>query len=429
MAPALSAGFSAAAMGLGYGSFAPAAGAFGGYLGQKFKDITGYGDYTVRRNSLMSGTVPSVGNPSDVPNGLCISHREYLGDVITSSSAGAFAISSFVMSPSNPQCWEWLAQIACNYEEWIPEGILFYFKSTSGDALNSVNTALGTVIMATNYNPYNAPFASKAEMESYEFCTNGPPSSDLIHMVECDPHEGAISTYFMSFLNQSGQNSNMDKRFNQLGTFYLATVGFQGASVNIGELWVTYQVTLLKPKLYQSLGFADDFIKIYGNMSASTASGLVQNGSAGVVVTSDNTMPYTSTSASNGLYFSNGTNITNIYFPVYPFATKYLLAYYLTGSSGAVPLVTFSGGAGDYPAAYAPQAVQIVQGPASGVTAANLSVSCAIYVPGGFIKSPLNGNSPFISMQFSVTWGGSTPFMVFYLNQSPYILALTGSPS
>jgi hypothetical protein len=43
--------------------------------------------------------------------------------------------------------------------------------------------------------------------------------------------------------------SSADKRFSDLGMFQFATVGMQAASV-IGELWVSYHVELIRPKLH-----------------------------------------------------------------------------------------------------------------------------------------------------------------------------------
>jgi len=44
-----------------------------------------------------------------------------------------------------------------------------------------------------------------------------------------------------------------------LCNFQIATMGFQGTSVNIGELYITYQVSLRKPKLYAALGSYQNF--------------------------------------------------------------------------------------------------------------------------------------------------------------------------
>lgn len=384
LAPALSAGFAAGATGLGFGEFSGAAGAFGGYLGQKFKDITGYGDYNIRKNSLLSGTVPSVGNPTWTKNGLTISHKEYLGDVTTSSVAKTFAISDFILNPNSPQTWEWLSQIACNYEEWVPEGVLFYFKSTSGDALNSVDTSLGTVIMATNYNPYNKAFTTKAEMQGYEYSCSGPPSQDLIHMIECDPTEGSISTYYVSSVNQNAAaSSSMDARFNTMGIFYIATTGFQGTSVNIGELWVTYQVTLLKPKLYQSLGLANDYIYIYNESNYNTVSATV-----GLFYLTNSrihrqTMPFTGNTPSDKLWFEPSANAVTIHWPVFAFETYYTLIFWLQATAAHNPVFTITNSVGT--GLEAPSQVGAThEGPYSAVTEHHM-IRFTTRVPGGFI--------------------------------------------
>lgn len=40
-------------------------------------------------------------------------------------------------------------------------GLIFEFKSMSGNALNSTNTALGQIIMSAQYDAGNAPFTDK----------------------------------------------------------------------------------------------------------------------------------------------------------------------------------------------------------------------------------------------------------------------------
>lgn len=390
LGPALSAGFGAAATSTGYGAFAPAARAFGGWLGQKFKDITGYGDYNVRKNTILSGTVPSLGNASSHPDGMTISHREYLGDVITSPTAGAFSIASYNLNPSDPQTWEWLAQMAGNYEEWVPEGIVFYFKSTSGDALNSTNTALGTVIMATNYNPYNRAFTTKAEMESYEFCSNGSPSSDLMHAIECDPHEGAIPVYFMNtFMIDKTKSASMDARFGTLGTFYIATTGFQGTKVNIGELWVTYQFTFLKPKLYDSLGYSND------SLAFTTPSGGMTNIDPGIMIVSGGysnymTLPFTGTTASNGMWVTNGNNLVDIHWPVYAYPITMDVICYVTCGATPVPTVSVTHSVNN--GAAAPTTVgALVQAPPATTNTNHMMFYFTVYIPGGYIPMDVTG--------------------------------------
>lgn len=243
---------------------APASAAIGGgvggvlghLIGQGIGKVTGFGEYRVRSNVLYSGAqVPMIRNRHKGRNATIIRHREYVCDVISSSTAGAFQVQSFPINPGLAQTFEFLSQIACNYTEYKIEGLLFDFKTTSVDALNSTNTALGTVYMATQYDSLSPDFSSKAEMASYEFCTMGKPSQDVIHPVECDPHQNPISELY---IRTGGQPSNSDLRMYDLGRFQIATVGMQASSVNVGELHCTYQVALYKPRLYASLGNFND---------------------------------------------------------------------------------------------------------------------------------------------------------------------------
>jgi len=223
----------------------------GGMGGKLFGQMTGLGDYEIEKNTLVSDPPPMYNNVVTKNGGIVCRHREYLGDIITSATANTFSIQSFPINPGQSNTFPWLSQVAQNYEQWSPEGIVFEYRSMSADALNSVNTALGTVIMATNYNSGNPLFASKSEMENYEFGQSCKPSCSAMHLVECARNQTVLSDLYV---RPALVPFNGNVQFFDLGLFQIATSGFQGTSVNIGELWVTYEVLLMKPKLYASLG-------------------------------------------------------------------------------------------------------------------------------------------------------------------------------
>lgn len=222
----------------------------GEYLGNTVGRAIGLGDYDVRSN-VLSGRLPEVTNTAG-NGGTIIRYQEYLGDVITSENANTFKINTYLLNPANSKTFPWLSQIAANYEQYEFQGVIFYFRSTSANALNSTNTALGTVMMATQYDMIDEPFRNKMEMLNYEFSNSSVPSQDQPHMIECDPHQTTISLMY----TESGEAApaNTDPRLYFLGKMSIATTGFQGTNVNIGELHVTYQVKLLKPKLHDALG-------------------------------------------------------------------------------------------------------------------------------------------------------------------------------
>lgn len=256
LGPALGAGFGTGLAASGFGEFAPVGVKFGGWLGNMIKTATGFGEYEVRSNALYEGAqVPFVANRPTI-NGTTISHREYIMDVVTSATPGEFKSNTFDINPAQGSTFEWLSQIAANYEEYVLEGCLFVFRSMSADALSSTNTALGTVMMATQYNLYQPIFTNKAEMENHAYSMSVKPSEDCIHPIECDPHQSSITTFFT---RPGTVPTGADQRLYDVGRFEIATTGFQAASVNIGELHVTYQVSLMKPRLYTALGRSTPF--------------------------------------------------------------------------------------------------------------------------------------------------------------------------
>lgn len=241
-----------------------------------FKWLTGMGDYEVKQNALLVQDPPPMINQSN-KGGTIIRHREYLRDIFTSTTPGAFQLDNFYINPGDANTFPWLSQIAPNYEQYQIEGMIFEYRSMSADALNSTNTALGSVVMATNYDSLDTLFQNKSEMENYEFGASCKPSVDMMHPIECAPRQTTLTELYT---RAGGIPAGADRRFYDLGNFQIATVGFQAASVNIGELWVSYQVRLMKPKLYDALGL-EIGVCLY---NASAYTNAVPLGSAGQVL-------------------------------------------------------------------------------------------------------------------------------------------------
>jgi len=214
-------------------------------VGNFISKVTGHGDYTVQQNSFCTSPnmVPSFSNGGD---DITITHTEYITDV---DSSVAFQHHSWDINPMNRSLFPWLSGIALNYEMYKFEGLLFQFKSTSADALNSTNTALGTVILTTQYDLAKPPFANKTECENYEFCTSTKPSDSALHPVECKPSSEPFKWRYVEDPSVvPGTQTSIDANLLNYGRFQLSTVGMQAVS-NIGELWVTYKVRFTKPRL------------------------------------------------------------------------------------------------------------------------------------------------------------------------------------
>lgn len=228
-------------------SFGSRVGAFLGDAAEKLiYKVVGLGDYKIESNTLLSGSLPSFGGEMVTT----FSRREFLGDV--KSSVG-FATTAYPINPGMARTFPWGSRLAPNFEQYRLRGLLFEFKTTCGSAISSTNNALGVVVMSTQYDPLEAPFTSKQEQEAYVFTSSSVPSQSQLHAVECKPSLSAIDALYV---RSADPPEDADLRFYDHGTFYISTSGMQAADVTIGELWVTYHVELLKPRLPGQLSTA-----------------------------------------------------------------------------------------------------------------------------------------------------------------------------
>lgn len=274
----------------------------GGWIGDKLGTLFGLGAYEVRKNSL---TIPMGVDPPSMhtrSGDTIIAHREYITDIVTSATPGAFNLQSFAINPGLNSTFPWLSEIASSYEEYEMLGCVFEFKTTSSDALNSTNTALGYVMQATNYNAAAPVFANKLSMLNTQYSTDCKPSQSCLHPIECDPHYNPMmSQYVRSGAVPIGQ----DQKTYDLGLYQIATGGMQAASVVIGELWVTYQIALRKPIYGPQLGsgILSDHFRCASVSSAAVlgTSATIQSGSSinGAVLPMSYTFP---ASISTGSY-------------------------------------------------------------------------------------------------------------------------------
>lgn len=239
-----------AALGASFGG--PQGGIAGGSLGSAigggahslFKSVTGFGDYTISQNTLFSAAGPAMFNKSN--RKFRVSNREYIQDII-SGGINAFNVESFNINPADPETFPWLCEIAEQFEQYKINGLLFEFRSNSADALNSTNTALGQVIGATQLNVTAPEFTNKQAMENYMFGSSVRPSANMICPLECDPKLTPFGPWFNTRLG--GSITGTDPRLFDMGRFSIATNGMQAANVNVGELWVTYDIEFAVPRM------------------------------------------------------------------------------------------------------------------------------------------------------------------------------------
>jgi len=225
-------------------------GTIGAYLGHGIhtvvKALTGFGDYQVQENSLIAGTIG--GDPPgmrNTPGGMIIRHREFIQDI---TSASVFTNHAFSINPGLLQTFPWLHQIADSFEQYRFRGLVFEYKTMSSNAVlsASASTALGTIIMGTQYNALDPSFVDKRTMENYEFSNSCSPDKSMMHPIECKMSQTSVAELYV----RNDLPSTGDLRLYDLGNFQIAVQGMQGTTgAVIGELWCTFEIEFYKPKL------------------------------------------------------------------------------------------------------------------------------------------------------------------------------------
>lgn len=224
---------------------APFAGDVGGFLGEGIGTLLGLGDYQVKKNSIVSeGNSPAYMHSKK--GSVFVRHREYIGNVYSSSS-GDFRVQNFPIQPGLTASMPWLSLISRGFQEWQPHGIVFEFKSNTGMISSASTPAIGMVIMATDYDSYETnPFANKIDMENTQYTTNAKATESFYHPVECAYNKNVLDRLF---LRDDVVPVGQPPQFYDLGTFAIASVGCPTANQNLGELWVTYDIELMKPTM------------------------------------------------------------------------------------------------------------------------------------------------------------------------------------
>lgn len=216
------------------------------------------GGFSVEDNSIVkplsAANVPLLNTTDMSKDGMMrVKHREFIGDLQTGLAPPSQTIYEYALCPQNAALFPWLSTIAGNFEQWIPHGIVFEFVSTCGNAVSSTNASLGSVSIATQYNSQSNSFKSKSQLLNHYFAVSGKTADNLMHAIECDPAEVQIPI-FNTFANGQITPALGDDRLYYLG---LTTIWNQGSqstgavppTYTCGELWVTYDISLLKPRI------------------------------------------------------------------------------------------------------------------------------------------------------------------------------------
>lgn len=329
--------FSNAGAALGTVLGGPAGGAVGKLIGMAgdtlHSFITGQGDYTVSSNTLCEGGVsPPVMLASKNNGSVILRHREFIADITGSID---FKLQSYDINAGLSSTFPWLAGTASNFEEYRVHGMVFEFKSTSSDAIlsSATNSALGTVIMATQYNSLSLPFPDKKTMENYEFANSSKPSVSFYHPIECKSELNPLHELYI----RTNDSFPGDQRLYDLGAFQIACQGQQANGGTIGELWCTFEIELFKPKYTVNSDVFSDHFNL-ATINATAPLGLTTATYTGTLRTLSSSPNWNN----NGTISSDGRTYT---FPLSVVNGTFLFNWTISGTtSGSMvyPILTYS---------------------------------------------------------------------------------------
>lgn len=397
----------ASAAGSRLGGLTPFGADIGSSLGSKagsyFARLLGHGDYNFKMNSLInspSTAIPTFGK--DGKRGVRITEREYIGDVLASgalvSNATVFNNSSYAMTPSDPRTFPWLSSIASNFDQWEPNGLVFEFISTSSE-FNGNSQALGTVILAVDYDNFDTLYSSKIQMEDAEGAISIKSADSCAAGVECDPSERPVKLLYTRSVG-----NDTETNLCSLGNFQIATQGASVSGVVLGELWVTYDITFYK-KQYAS----------------------AQSGLLGLWAKLSSTAPCTSTgpwivsptiTGNFPITVAQNVGVNTVYsFPQSVTQGTYLVTFYWAAS--------FSTGAGTAynPGFAAVSGCTLVAGPvvnmaASGAAATEWSVACQITIN----AAPASFSTLLVPTFGTLTESGNSRILITQTNPNALLL-------
>lgn len=245
---------------------------------------------------LLSGRsdVPTIHEDGMVTR---IAHREYIGDVL--SSTAAFTPLEFPLNPGMKETFPWLNQVAANYTQYQFLGLVFEFVSEGSEYTNSAG--LGYVGASTQYDAAAAPFVDKRSFLNAQFADAAKPSKSFQQWVECSPDRVVDPR---RNVRCAANPSNTSINDYDVGKTTLAVGGNVAAGAVIGEWWVSYDVLLYVPR---SQGFVNTTIDKFSVDSAAASSTDAAPLGSGWFATANASNTFAPTLTGNSITFPNGT--------------------------------------------------------------------------------------------------------------------------
>lgn len=189
-------------------------------------------------------------------NSITLSHSEYINDLFGPKDHTQFESIIYDINVGLRKTFPQLSQIAANYQECEFIQLAFTYKTTQSDNATTGTNQVGSVLMATQYNPTLEKFVNKAGMLNSTGGSSSKSTESQYHGVECDAGKSHTDGVFLTRTKPVLAKQNVCDF--DIGYLQVALAGFPASLENqtIGELHVSYTVKLSKPRAWTNQGLA-----------------------------------------------------------------------------------------------------------------------------------------------------------------------------
>jgi hypothetical protein len=197
------------------------------------------------------------------------------------------------INPGNTVMFPIFSQIASNYEQYRVRYLCFHYATEAYAGAQTVASA-GKVILVTNFDQSDASFTGSTQAENYDHMVKGPPFANLQH---CVMQKKGASRGFLPLIDYFVNPSNnlnaptgdaSQGKFYDIGLFQVMCEQL-AATGEIGELYVTYEFDMIRPK--QAIAAGDYTLSHWQNINPAAATPL--GGVPGGSYTADSNLPLT----------------------------------------------------------------------------------------------------------------------------------------
>lgn len=176
---------------------------------------------------------PKITSSQNGDGSVRIRHREYLFDL---TGANLWTVQSIQINPGL-QLFTWLSQLASLYESYVFNSLSFDFESTSP------TTQAGTVMLGIDFDAADNLPVSKQEFMSMQGAVRTAPWQRVAYNATA---QNLKKFGIQRYVRSGALAPSLDVKTYDVGQFLIAVQST--AVVNLGEIYVTYDITLHTPQ-------------------------------------------------------------------------------------------------------------------------------------------------------------------------------------